>query len=694
MTLKTKIIIITLCMGLVPMSVIAALTFLSSYRTAENQGQHSLMTMHEAITTNVDDYFKGLHSEVRLLAANPQVIQASQDFTTALAGFDPARISIDDAKMTGRYKEQATGTKGATDTDALRWSPKDPVTRALQALYISQNPHATGQKHELVDAGDGSSYSTVHARYHPFFRNLVAELKLYDVFLVDIPSGRITYSMYKEVDFLRDVKDPLIANSGLSEVVTRIVDLNKPDVSVLSDFSPYIPSYNSNAAFLGSGIFDGGKLVGVVVVQVPLDEIVKAMKSATLLGETSDAYVLDREGRFLTKPYRLDVAVGDFAPKDVLENLKNTEAQIVHYEGSNGAQALSATGLAAVPFVSHRDDTSELEPSNRLPWAVSIRIEDGELLAGLYKQMIQSGIVLGLTLVAVLVLAWVSVGQVMRPISRITSAVAVMNRHIRDQTITIRTAIDSVVAAAEETSHQAVFVRQNSQRAAESSSSVAAAVEEMDASIAEISHNMSATDHKISDTRTQADEASAVMLRLEDSAAKIAEVLTLISDIAARTNLLALNAAIEAARAGDAGRGFAVVADEVKKLAENTITATEDIRSQVEAVKTTSTEAAYVLSRIRDAVSGVQENASAVSSAVSQQSSATGEISQRVQETVGEVKQVDLNMAGIEEAAQNTGSSANEMLTAVRAMEEQFNQVQVELDATLATIGLAKGAKS
>ena len=61
------------------------------------------------------------------------------------------------------------------------------------------------------------------------------------------------------------------------------------------------------------------------------------------------------------------------------------------------------------------------------------------------------------------------------------------------------------------------------------------------------------------------------------SSKAIAEVTTLIANIADQTNLLALNAAIEAARAGDYGRGFAVVADEVRKLAETTKSATERI---------------------------------------------------------------------------------------------------------------------
>lgn len=74
------------------------------------------------------------------------------------------------------------------------------------------------------------------------------------------------------------------------------------------------------------------------------------------------------------------------------------------------------------------------------------------------------------------------------------------------------------------------------------------------------------------------------------AAEKIAEVVSLITEIASQTNLLSLNASIEAARAGDAGRGFAVVAENIKQLAEQTTSSAADIQDIIHDLETKSGE--------------------------------------------------------------------------------------------------------
>ena len=124
----------------------------------------------------------------------------------------------------------------------------------------------------------------------------------------------------------------------------------------------------------------------------------------------------------------------------------------------------------------------------------------------------------------------------------------------------------------------------------------------------------------------EAEKSAALMQTLRAGAARIGDVVSLISGIAAQTNLLALNATIEAARAGEAGRGFAVVATEVKELASQTAKATEDVARQIGEIRSWTGDASDAIAVVVSRISEISVLAGGIAAAVEEQGAATQEI--------------------------------------------------------------------
>jgi methyl-accepting chemotaxis protein len=129
---------------------------------------------------------------------------------------------------------------------------------------------------------------------------------------------------------------------------------------------------------------------------------------------------------------------------------------------------------------------------------------------------------------------------------------------------------------------------QRNERQASSIAATAQALDQVTRSIGDTADRASHAQVAVDQAREEAEAGGAVVTRaiegmaaIEDSSARIGQIIGVIDGIAFQTNLLALNAGVEAARAGDAGRGFAVVASEVRALAQRSADAARDIKQIV-----------------------------------------------------------------------------------------------------------------
>ncbi|MEP3665956.1 MAG: methyl-accepting chemotaxis protein, partial [Roseibium sp.] len=169
--------------------------------------------------------------------------------------------------------------------------------------------------------------------------------------------------------------------------------------------------------------------------------------------------------------------------------------------------------------------------------------------------------------------------------SEFVSSIGVIVETVSSASTELQSTAQSMSGIAEETSNQATSVAAATEEATTNVATVSSATEELSSSIGEINSRVSQASTISRQAVDEVAKTEGQMDQLSQTAEKIGEVISMISDIAEQTNLLALNATIESARAGEAGKGFAVVASEVKALASETAKATDNISTLIKEIQ-------------------------------------------------------------------------------------------------------------
>jgi len=256
-SLRGKLLLLFLAVSLIPLVTVSILTYTQARNALKNEVINKLIAVRDIKAHRIENYFKNGLNDVKMLSQNPFTKAAMRAFEEAIHT-DMKRLGQDEAAVMNKH---------------------------YRPLYQS--------KPKLVNANDGNAYSAAHAQYHAMFKAYQEIYGYYDIFLVEPHVGSIIYSVVKEDDFGSSLLNGLYADTNLGHIF-RKVQLANRDLTHLEDFADYPPS-KEPASFVASPIFDEAKLIGVLIFQIPTEQIDDIMQERSGLGQTGETILISSD---------------------------------------------------------------------------------------------------------------------------------------------------------------------------------------------------------------------------------------------------------------------------------------------------------------------------------------------------------------------------------------------------------------
>lgn len=539
-SLRKKLLIVVPLVGIIPLLLATGFTYWYASGALEDAELDNVTAMRNTRAQHIAQYYETIEAQVKTAAHDVLVIDALKAFAAAYHAL-PAELGWNaDNGVGARTREAAVADarrfylgplRSAYEAAATRtvqcesWVPVEDAVLAAQVRYITSNPRSIGAKHLLDRPTEGTtSYDDAHARFHPMLRGFMEAFGYYDIFIVDL-HGDVVYTVGKEVDFGTSLESGPYKDSGLADVARRALAAERADTVFVADYTPYAPSYDEPASFIGAPVFDGGAMIGAVVFQMPIDRINTIMTADAGGQETEETYLVGKDllmrsaSRFDGKDSILAAKVDTDAVRRALQG-QTGNGRIIDYRGSEVLSAwmpLDALGMGYA-LISEVDVEEALAPAAKLlRWMLILTA--------------------ALAVAAFLVSLWAA--------SRLAAPVGKVTERLEGLAESLLTEAQEQQAGAAEQSSAVEETRQTFQGLLTASSDM---------------HRIGGEVLENAEVGQQSAQTIGGRIgELSTHSKQITEILMLVKEIANKSEILALNAALEGTKAGEAGRGFSLV---------------------------------------------------------------------------------------------------------------------------------------
>ena len=697
--LSTKLIITFLLVGIIPFALISLTAIKNAERALTKKTFDQNVALRDIKIQQIQNAINAKRKQAQTLSQMATMIDAMKEFKSAFPKFREENkiTSVDSMKDrlksyydTDFQNEYIKLNSSQTPPGlAEKFEMLDQDSVALQYHYIKKNKHPLGSKDLLDHAGDDSTYSKLHAKYHPGIRNYLKTFGYYDIFLVDVNSGDIIYSVFKELDFSTSLLNGPYAKTNFGEVFRAARDATNPDFVKIVDLEPYLPSYDFPAGFVASPIFDGKKKIGVLILQIPVEQIDAIMTNHGKwreigMGETTETYLVGGDSkmrsnsRFLVETPN---AYFEFVKRlgmsqATINNIKAKQTTVLNQEIRTEGTKLAFEGNTDVSvFPDYRGVrvVSAFAPVELadLNWVLMSETDEAEafLSVSALKRKIGFGLMLGIGIISVIAFL------ISRPLLNVLS----------DAVNSLQLSSDQLFTASDQLTGSSQSLAESFTEQASNIQETSSAMEEMAAMAGENADYATSANSIVQESRktvdtgaTDIESVSKSMAEIKSAFDRINKIVRSIEEIAFQTKLLSLNAALEAAGAGDAGKRFSVVADEVRNLSHRAAEAAREAVQLITHANDRVRSGVEIAESLGESFDDIERSSMRITGLVAEIEAASKEQAQGCD-------QVNRAMLQLDQATQTNASTAEETSAAAETLGSQAAQMR-EIVASLTTL--------
>ena len=526
-SIKTKILIVSIALAAIP--VIAVSILLGTQATSaaehalESQVANQLISIREIKKVQIENYFKALEKRVKTYSVDSATVLYAQKLNIYYRGDKRKLTDVSEQKQNLLAYYQ-----GPLNEAYQKWNPAplanpgalveqlEPIGIAVQNSFIALNESPFGEKHNLINPEDGTTYATAHGDSHRVLKRMYEKLNISDMYIVN-PDGDVIYSVQKNPDFATNLNTGPYKDSNLARTYKTAIESGDSAFVAISDIAPYPGNFNRPSMFIASPIQDldtddAYEILGVMVFQIDLDQINDIMSSDAAwetigMGKTGDAYLVGQNkslrsnSRLLIedKDKYLQKLTDQGTAQDTINTIELQSTAVAHAPVVNESVDKALAGEVGAQMVKTASGKLELiayAPLNfkTLHWAILSSIDASEAFAA--KNALAKRInLIGLILTAIMIGIAVVVGTWFA--TRITKPLIKASRTMRQieesSDLTMRIEVnsdDEIGSMASAMNKMLEKFRTSMEQVAASTTMLATASEEMSSITQQTSNNV------------------------------------------------------------------------------------------------------------------------------------------------------------------------------------------------------------